>query len=156
MSSWTSILTADCKSWVAYSILILSEDRNFSPPPDLLFIPSNCLCSECLPVAGKQREREAAHVIVLGGNIKSDWSYNGFKFIFIFLILSCHLCLGPTWYYSLKTIMSIVCFKKTPAAPLINSCVLESFANLPVTTVISVLFVRPSAHLNGTTGLPQD
>jgi hypothetical protein len=34
---------------VAYSISILSEDRNFSPPPDPLFIPSNILCGEDLP-----------------------------------------------------------------------------------------------------------
>jgi hypothetical protein len=70
---------------------------------------------------GKQREQESYHAAVLSG----DWSYvpisralclikhkNIFKFAFIFLILSCHLCLGPSRNHSLKTIMSIICFQK--------------------------------------------
>ena len=133
---WTTV--------VAYSISILSEDRKFSPPPDLFFSPSNLLCSECLELLTKgdrQREREADHAVVLRADIKSDWSCmsipsyvsralclikhkNSFKFVFIFLILSCHLCLGRSRNYSLKTIMSIICFKKR-AAPFVNRCVLE-------------------------------
>lgn len=111
---------------VVYTISILSDDKNFSPPPNLLFIPSNVLRSECQKLrtnGDKQREREANHAVVLSGDIKSDWSNmpipshisralclikhkNSFKFVFIFLILFCHLCLGPSRNYSPKTIMS--------------------------------------------------
>ena len=38
--------------------------------------------------------------------------------------------------------MSIVCFKKGPAAPFVNSFVLETFANLQVETVPFCLSVH--------------
>ena len=132
MSSSIRRLTTDWKTSVVYSISIHSDDRNFSPPQNLLFIPSNCLYSECLQLRTdgvNQRERKVYHAIVLSGDIKSDWSYmptpphisralclikhkNGIKFVFIFLIFSCHLCLGPSRNYSLKTIKSIICSQK--------------------------------------------
>ena len=64
--------------------------------------------------------------------------HNSTKFVFMFLILSRHLCLGPSQNYALKTIMSIICFKKSPAAPFVNSFVIETFANLQLATVISI------------------
>ena len=132
MSSSNRPLTTDWKTWVVYSISIPRDDRNFSPPPNMLFIPSSFLCSERLELrtsGSKQREREAYHAVVLSGDIKSDWSHllipshisralclikhkNSFKFVFIFLILSCHLCLDTSRNLSLKTIMSIIWFKK--------------------------------------------
>ena len=101
------MLTTNWTTVVAYSISILSEDRNFSPPPDLFFSPSNLLCSECLELltkGDKQREREADHAVVLRADIKSDWSCmlipsydsralclikhkNSFKFVYIFNII---------------------------------------------------------------------
>ena len=77
MNSSTSILTTDCKTLVSYSLSIPSEDRNFYPPTDLFFIPSNLLCSERLELrtkGDKQRERETDHAAVLNGDIKSLWS----------------------------------------------------------------------------------
>jgi len=68
--------------------------------------------------------------------------HNSTKFVFTFLILFCHLCLGPSQNYALKTIMSIVCLKKRPATLFVNSFVVEIFANLQVATVISILFVH--------------
>ena len=138
-----------------------------------IFSPSNLLCSECLELLtkrDKRREREADRAIVLSADIKSDWSCmpvpsyvsrelclikhkNNFKFVFIFLILYCHLCLGRSWNYSLKTIMSIIVLKK--ACTFRQSLCFGTFENLRVATVISILFVCPSAHPNGTTGLPQ-
>jgi len=132
MSSSTRRLTMDKKTWVVYSISILRDNRKFSPPPNLLFFPSNFLCSGCLQLrtnGGKEREREAYHDGVLSRDIKSNWSHmpipsyisralclikhkNSFKSVFIFLKLAFHLCLGLTRNYSLKTIMSVVCFKK--------------------------------------------
>jgi hypothetical protein len=174
MSSSTSILTTERKSLVAYSVSILSEDRNFSPLPDLLFIPSKYLCSECLELrteGAKQREQKADHVVVLSGDIKSDWRYmpipshisralclikhkNSIKFLYIFnIILSSMFNVLPI-NRSLKTIMNTICFKKD--LHLSSIVVLEAFANLRIATVIAVLFFRLSAHPNGTTGLPKD
>jgi len=70
------------------------------------------------------------------------------KLVFTFLILSCHLCLGPSQNYALKTIMSNICFKKSPAAPFVNSFVVETFANLQVAAVISNLFFHLPSEWN--------
>jgi len=54
--------------------------------------------------------------------------FNSTKFAITFLILSCHLFLGPSQNYALQTIMSIICFKKRPAH-FVTSLVVETFAN---------------------------
>jgi hypothetical protein len=91
---------------VAYSISIFSKDRNFSPPPDLL--SHQTFYAVSVYQGGIQREREADHAVVVGGDIESDWSYihisshisrafslikckNSTEFVFTFLILSCHV-----------------------------------------------------------------
>ena len=99
------------------------EARNFSPPPDIsLSYQTFYAVSVCQ--GGKQWKSEADHIVVLG-DIKIDWNYipvpshisralslikhkNSTKFVFTFLILSCHLCLDPTQNYSLKMIVSII------------------------------------------------
>jgi len=75
MSSSTRHLITDWKTWVVYSISIHRDDRNFSPPPNLLFIPSNFLCSESLELrtnGSKERERETYNGVVLNRDIKSN------------------------------------------------------------------------------------
>ena len=44
--------------------------------------------------------------------------------------------------------MSIICFKKRSATAFVNSFVLETFAKLPLATVISLLFFCPSEWNN--------
>ena len=71
ISSWTSTLTADCKTCVANSMSPFSQDRNFSPSPDLsLSHKTFYAVSVC---QGVNSGSEKLTVVVLGGDIKSDW-----------------------------------------------------------------------------------
>jgi len=164
ISSWTSTLTAVRKPASPTAFPFSGRTGIFLPLQTSLY-PIK-LSMQCLPRGGKQWEREADHAVRVG-DIRSDWNYlpipshisralclikhiNSTKFVFTFLILSSHLCLGPSQNYSLRRLWV------SPATPFINSFVFKKFANLMVATVISLLFSRPSAHPNGTTGLPQD
>ena len=69
MNNWSSILTVDCTTYMAYSISIFSEDRNFSPPPDLSLSHQTFYAVSGYQ-GGKQWEWEADHAVVLGGILK--------------------------------------------------------------------------------------
>lgn len=150
---------------LGHSISIFNEDRNFSATSRPHFIPTNFLCSDCLPRRVNSRSKKLIMplylVVILKVPNASHISralclikHNSTKFVFTFLILSCHLCLGPSQNYALQTIMSIICLKEKACCSFRQQFCRRNLGK-PAGSNCYFHPVCPSAHLNGTAGLRQ-